>query len=1127
MAQFPAEILLTVNNSQAIKNIAAVEKSLNKIKNIKLSPFERNQKVTAKAEAEISKQLDVQAQKYAAIERLQRQLTANDNSRIKALQKQNKVQQFIQDKVSQGRIRRQSAATRGDANAYPTTIGPTPDFERRNQQLKDIELKTKRIAAAEERLNRTREQGVGRKKQFIQLQEAENKAILEAARTAAQAKGEEAVRLKEQKRFSAEKRKQVNLTKAAIAAAQKQARITDRNLKRIQQETKERQKQLRLQQKQSQKRFENIALGVGFPLLFGGGAGSVLGGGLGSFAGEGFGGQILGSAIGQGIDDYVQGLTKLAQSLESTQGILDGLEEAGYKVSDATKGVIKSYEDAGLVAEAYQLAIGEINRVLGPDGAAILSDYRIETENLSQEFSNAKAALDAELIPALTGTIRLILGLKSAFDILAESPLLKLLGGVPDSALDLSGSAGNLFKFGKLTFEGLQQLGATTGEVEKPNVQKRAEELEIEKRITKTIEDRQKAQEKQNRVSDAARADNAVLKERIKAIEAGTDLTKENVFLARQQVIETRFLNDLTKAGTNADAKKNAELKKRLALTNLNSQREAALARANKKASSGRSGVDKEAQVQKAIANQLTKQFELETKIAKVGVTKLEKLDIELERLDQKKALQEQQIALGTEDARIKQVKLQNLNLQTNLLRQQLELQRERVLIEKAINVLRGEQELEGLQRGLDQELAQITLPTGNPFEDERNELALKQQQRYINTIAEVNDAIKIQQTLATSSDEAVADAAQIKNDQLNKQKTIYEQMLPAIAAAEQAQLKFNQTLSLVQGPVNAFVNGLTEGLMGIIEGTKSAEEAFADMLKGMGQALMQQGAQMIAQYIAIGIARMFAGIPAADAGDGMNGGGILPQIANPGELPFGALAGERASGGPVSGGRPYIVGEEGQELFVPGKSGTIIPNDVFEATKAALIDSGDVVAADEEDETTDAIAANKSSIENSYTNIANAAAAKAAAEMQSSTRIGTENNNSNSTRIRTDNNNSNSNAANYYGDSYNAMHSATNTRTSSTAAAEYFGDSYTAMQNVNTTYSNRSATTMNEAQTAALQSAGTDTTIRYESVTINEVNYVTQEEAEKIGKRSAQAAKADVYRELRNRPAARSRVGV
>lgn len=37
---------------------------------------------------------------------------------------------------------------------------------------------------------------------------------------------------------------------------------------------------------------------------------------------------------------------------------------------------------------------------------------------------------------------------------------------------------------------------------------------------------------------------------------------------------------------------------------------------------------------------------------------------------------------------------------------------------------------------------------------------------------------------------------------------------------------------------------------------------------------------------------------------------------------------GERASGGPVSGGSAYLVGERGPEAFVPKQSGTILPND-------------------------------------------------------------------------------------------------------------------------------------------------------------------------------------------------------
>jgi hypothetical protein len=37
-----------------------------------------------------------------------------------------------------------------------------------------------------------------------------------------------------------------------------------------------------------------------------------------------------------------------------------------------------------------------------------------------------------------------------------------------------------------------------------------------------------------------------------------------------------------------------------------------------------------------------------------------------------------------------------------------------------------------------------------------------------------------------------------------------------------------------------------------------------------------------------------------------------------------------RAEGGPVGSGKPYIVGERGPELFVPGSSGSIVPNDAM-----------------------------------------------------------------------------------------------------------------------------------------------------------------------------------------------------
>ena len=52
--------------------------------------------------------------------------------------------------------------------------------------------------------------------------------------------------------------------------------------------------------------------------------------------------------------------------------------------------------------------------------------------------------------------------------------------------------------------------------------------------------------------------------------------------------------------------------------------------------------------------------------------------------------------------------------------------------------------------------------------------------------------------------------------------------------------------------------------------------------------------------------------------------GGVPQTLARPGLVQY------RAHGGPVAAGRPYVVGEEGPELMVPGRSGTVVPNDAL-----------------------------------------------------------------------------------------------------------------------------------------------------------------------------------------------------
>ncbi|MBR1131911.1 phage tail tape measure protein [Bradyrhizobium iriomotense] len=61
-------------------------------------------------------------------------------------------------------------------------------------------------------------------------------------------------------------------------------------------------------------------------------------------------------------------------------------------------------------------------------------------------------------------------------------------------------------------------------------------------------------------------------------------------------------------------------------------------------------------------------------------------------------------------------------------------------------------------------------------------------------------------------------------------------------------------------------------------------------------------------------------------------------------------IAGARAMGGPVSFGKPYLVGEQGPELFVPGMSGRIEPNDTL---RRLTSDGASAVASSSENTTT------------------------------------------------------------------------------------------------------------------------------------------------------------------------------
>lgn len=96
-------------------------------------------------------------------------------------------------------------------------------------------------------------------------------------------------------------------------------------------------------------------------------------------------------------------------------------------------------------------------------------------------------------------------------------------------------------------------------------------------------------------------------------------------------------------------------------------------------------------------------------------------------------------------------------------------------------------------------------------------------------------------------------------------------------------------------------VNGAMQELDRFVNGIKSGN--WLDIIGGLLSAIEKIGG-------------IISGNSNWDIGS-IFGGGSTPPIA-----------GARAAGGPVMAGRPYLVGEEGAEIFRPRVSGTIIPND-------------------------------------------------------------------------------------------------------------------------------------------------------------------------------------------------------
>jgi tape measure domain-containing protein len=162
-------------------------------------------------------------------------------------------------------------------------------------------------------------------------------------------------------------------------------------------------------------------------------------------------------------------------------------------------------------------------------------------------------------------------------------------------------------------------------------------------------------------------------------------------------------------------------------------------------------------------------------------------------------------------------------------------------------------------------------------------------------------------------------DAIQTQSDQdrlTSLQKSIEKQYELNTAVQNQ--------LQLADGVANTLGQGLGSAFDALISGAQGWEDSLRQIASGVLVDIANQLIRIFVIEQAINAIKSFLTPFSAATPLGAGGG----QVGKFGTLGPNYGIPQRAAGGPVSSGQTYMVGERGPELFVPGRSGTIVAND-------------------------------------------------------------------------------------------------------------------------------------------------------------------------------------------------------
>lgn len=179
----------------------------------------------------------------------------------------------------------------------------------------------------------------------------------------------------------------------------------------------------------------------------------------------------------------------------------------------------------------------------------------------------------------------------------------------------------------------------------------------------------------------------------------------------------------------------------------------------------------------------------------------------------------------------------------------------------------------------------------------DKTDVTREKARKFADEIVNLTLQMQVMKDAAEGIDDAMSDMSESLNEGLDKFLSDFEERFLEL---RDVTLEFMQ--GLASGTENIIADALVSGFEG---GAKGVLKSFGELMR-----------QLIAEAVAADLAKRLFGEVAGGTGTGWIGAAAAI---------FGVKG--KASGGPVMAGMPYLVGERGPEIIVPGRSSTVIPN--------------------------------------------------------------------------------------------------------------------------------------------------------------------------------------------------------